>query len=174
MDRSKRQQTLAFATAVIIGICSFTLFAEEQARKYGPGDIGYLHGKFHDLYAHLQYEVGGQVESCCSGTDCRVTLDLRPPTADQASRGVVGQVLVEGLWCPVSRSQLVDLPLEVKLRGNYDPHVQDFQNRTHVCAALPHMPFLFSDIPQLSPDLKMERPTSCPRIFCVKEGGAKS
>lgn len=167
MDRKKRLCTLALATIVICGIWSFTLAGDYEFLEPAPGEMGYLHGKFHDLYMHLTRTEGDEIIDCCSGQDCRATLDLKPPSAKEASNGVVGLVFVDGLWCPVEKYQLVDLPQSVRMRGSYDPHVQEFQNLTHVCAGV-------NPLAYFRPKSPRPKPEHCPAVFCVKEGGAKS
>lgn len=170
MDRKKRLRTLFFATSVVFGIWAFTFAGAVGSTDPQPGEMGYLHGKYHDLYQHLTRNYFGATMDCCHGQDCRATLDLEPASPEEIADGVIGRVLVEGQWCPVRKFQLVDLPPEVKFRGRDDPHVQDFQNKTHVCARYGLTMPWFSDVPR-PPQSKA---AVCPVIFCVKEGGAKS
>lgn len=130
-----------------------------------PGDYSYGHCAYHDIYSRMRKEYDNDhfFNSCCNDGECRVTHALEEPTPQEKLLGFDYRVFIEGEWCPVKKSALVNLPPDLKEKLATDPHVQGFARQTHVCAPK-ESSFVYRE------GIKRER-SRCPSIYCIFDGG---
>ncbi len=104
---------------------------EKVPRGNVPGDLGYLHDKYHNLYQQLFADVG---KCSCGVGDCRVS-DWRE-TILGSRHGY--DVIVDRVWHPLPDKVWIPLPHQVprELR----------QERAHVCAFLHFLPRYYTSI----------------------------
>jgi hypothetical protein len=157
------------------------MLKHERHERSGPpekriGYYGFMHGVFHQPFYEMlrKWNVKSLSfsDSCCSGSECRVTEPLQYPPPEFKALGFTHMVLVDGDWYPI---KLVDkqtgfTPEQVKAVHAH-PLFEQFVHLTHVCASKTIAP---SDYTRNDPEkYRVYRATTQNSIYCVLDGGDK-